>query len=201
MAQRLLLALWLVAGFGAAAWAQDSYPSRPVTLVVPYSAGGSIDLVARIVAEGLSARLGQSFVVDNKPGGNGTIGIGAVVKSKPDGYTLQMGAVGANVTPAIVQKNYPFDPLRDYVPISIVAEWSAILAVKRTCRSKRWPSSSPTLGRGRACSTSAPPATAALPISSANCSCSRPALSCSTFSTRAGRRQPRTCFPARSMRT
>ncbi len=132
MMPRVLLALWLVAGFGAAAFAQDSYPSRPVTLVVPYAAGGSIDLVARIVAEGLAARLGQSFVVDNKPGGNGTIGIGAVVKSKPDGYTLQMGAVGANVTPAVVQKNYPFDPLRDYVPISIVAEWSAILVVKKS---------------------------------------------------------------------
>jgi tripartite-type tricarboxylate transporter receptor subunit TctC len=110
---------------------QDAYPSRPVSLVVPYAAGGSIDLIARIMAEGLTARFNQSVVVDNKPGGNGTIGIGAVVKSKPDGYTLQMGAVGANVTPAIVQANYPFDPLRDYVPISIVAEWSAILVVKR----------------------------------------------------------------------
>src|SRR5262245_27435241 len=126
MVRCLLLALGLVAGLSATASAQNGYPSRPVTLVVPYAAGGSIDLVARIVAEGLSARLGQSFVVDNKPGGNGTIGIGAVVKSKPDGYTLQMGAVGANVTPALVQKNYPFDPLRDYVPISIAAEWSAI---------------------------------------------------------------------------
>jgi tripartite-type tricarboxylate transporter receptor subunit TctC len=59
------------------------------------------------------------------------IGIGAVAKSKPDGYTLQMGAVGANVTPAAVQKDYPFDPLRDYVPVAMVAEWSAILVVKK----------------------------------------------------------------------
>ena len=111
--------------------AQDTYPSRPVTLIVPYSAGGSIDLVTRIVAEGLSQRLKQSFVVENKPGGNGTIGIGAMVKSVPDGYTLQMGAVGANVTPAMVQKNYPFDPRRDYLPIAMVAEWSAVLVVKK----------------------------------------------------------------------
>ena len=111
--------------------AQDQYPSRPVTLIVPYAAGGSIDLIARFVAEGLSARFGQAVVVENKPGGNGVIGIREVLKSRPDGYTLQMGALGANVTPAAVQANYPFDPLRDYIPISMVAEWSAILVVKK----------------------------------------------------------------------
>jgi len=125
---RVLLALLLFAGPAAA---QDSYPSRPITLIVPYAAGGSIDLVARILAEGLTARLNQPVVVEDKPGGNGVIGIGAVVKAKPDGYTLQMGAVGANVTPAAVQKDYPFDPQRDYVPVAMVAEWSAILVVKK----------------------------------------------------------------------
>jgi tripartite-type tricarboxylate transporter receptor subunit TctC len=128
---RLLLALGLLAAPGFAASAQDTYPSRQVTLIVPYAAGGSIDLIARIVAEGLTARLKQTFVVENKPGGNGTIGIREVVKAKPDGYTLQMGALGANVTPAAVQANYPFDPLRDYVPVSVAAEWSAILVLKR----------------------------------------------------------------------
>jgi tripartite-type tricarboxylate transporter receptor subunit TctC len=126
----LSLALSFVAAFTALASAQD-YPSRPITLIVPYAAGGSIDLVARIVAEGLTPRLGQTVVVENKPGGNGVIGIGAMVKAKPDGYTLQMGAVGANVTPAYVQKDYPFDPLRDYVPVAMVAEWSAILVLKK----------------------------------------------------------------------
>jgi tripartite-type tricarboxylate transporter receptor subunit TctC len=128
---RLALMLGLLAASVCAASAQDSYPSRPVSLVVPYAAGGSIDLVGRILAEGLTARLGQPVVVEDKPGGNGVIGIGAVVKAKPDGYTLQMGAVGANVTPAFVQQNYPFDPNRDYVPIAMVAEWSAILVVKQ----------------------------------------------------------------------
>lgn len=126
-----LLALCFLFAFITPSAAQDNYPSRPITLIVPYAAGGSIDLVARILAEGLSARLGQPVVVDDKLGGNGVIGIGAVVKAKPDGYTLQMGAVGANVTPAAVQKDYPFDPLRDYVPIAMVAEWSAILVVKK----------------------------------------------------------------------
>ena len=128
---RPLLALCIFAAFITSAIAQDIYPSRPITIVVPYAAGGSIDLVARILAEGLSARLGQTVVVDDRPGGNGVIGIGAVVKAKPDGYLLQMGAVGANVTPAAVKKDYPFDPLRDYVPVAMVAEWSAILVVKK----------------------------------------------------------------------
>ena len=129
--QTALLALCAVVAFPFVASAQDSYPSRPVTVIVPYSAGGSIDLVTRIAAEGLTQRLKQTFVVEDKPGGNGTIGIGAVVKAAPDGYTLQMGAVGANVTPGLVQKNYPFDPLRDYFPIAMVAEWSAVLVVKK----------------------------------------------------------------------
>ncbi|MBM3529347.1 MAG: tripartite tricarboxylate transporter substrate binding protein [Alphaproteobacteria bacterium] len=111
--------------------AQDSYPSRPITLIVPYAAGGSIDLIARILAEGLAPRLKQTVVVENKPGGNGTVGIREVVRASPDGYVLQMGALGANVTPAAVQANYPFDPLRDYVPVSVVAEWSAVLTIKR----------------------------------------------------------------------
>src|SRR4029079_19350285 len=128
---RLLLALCVLIGFAKAAIAQDTYPSRPITLIVPYAAGGSIDLVARILAEGLTARLGQTVVVDDRPGGNGVIGIREAIKAKPDGYTLQMGSVGANVTPAAVQKDYPFDPLRDYVPVAMVAEWSAILVVKK----------------------------------------------------------------------
>ena len=81
--------------------------------------------------KGLTARLGQSVVVDDKPGGNGVIGIRETLKAPPDGYTLQLGSVGANVTPALMQPNYPFDPLRDYVPIAMVAEWSAILVVKK----------------------------------------------------------------------
>jgi tripartite-type tricarboxylate transporter receptor subunit TctC len=70
-------------------------------------------------------------VVDDKPGGNGVIGIREMLKAPPDGYTLQLGSVGANVTPALMQPNYPFDPQKDYVPVAMVAEWSAILVVKK----------------------------------------------------------------------
>src|SRR5258707_15712511 len=117
---RALFTTWILLApllFGATpAAAQDNYPSRPITLIVPYAAGGSIDLVARILAEGLTARLGQTVVVDDRPGGNGVIGIGAGVKAKPDGYTLQKGSGGANVTPAARQKDYPFDPPRGSAP-------------------------------------------------------------------------------------
>jgi len=125
------LALSLVLGVAGAAHAQDNYPSRPVTLIVPYAAGGSMDLVSRIVSEGLAAKLGQSVVVDDKPGGNGVIGIREMLKAPPDGYTLQLGSVGANVTPSLMQSAYPFDPLKDYVPLAMVAEWDAILVVKK----------------------------------------------------------------------
>ena len=79
----------------------------------------------------LTAKLGQSVIVDDKPGGNGVIGIRETLKAAPDGYTFQLGSVGANVTPALMQTNYPFDPLKDYVPVAMVAEWSAILVVKK----------------------------------------------------------------------
>jgi tripartite-type tricarboxylate transporter receptor subunit TctC len=128
---RAMLALLFFIGCTAYASAQDNYPSHPITLIAPYAAGGSMDLVSRIVAEGLTARLGQSVLVDVKPGGNGVIGIREALKAPPDGYTLLLGSVGANVTPSLMQPNYPFDPLRDYVPVAMVAEWSAILVVKK----------------------------------------------------------------------
>lgn len=128
---RVLLSLGLIVGLAGAAPAQDNYPIRQISLIAPYAAGGSIDLIARLLAEGLTGRLGQTVIVENKPGGNGVIGIREAIKARPDGYTLLMGSVGANVTPAAVQKDYPFDPLKDYLPISIVAEWSAILVVKK----------------------------------------------------------------------
>jgi tripartite-type tricarboxylate transporter receptor subunit TctC len=126
-----LLALCVLVTSAFAAPAQDTFPSRPISLIAPYAAGGSIDLIARLLAEGLTTRLNQTVVVENKPGGNGVIGIREAIRARPDGYTLLMGSVGANVTPALMQPDYPFDPLRDYVPVSVVAEWSAILVVKK----------------------------------------------------------------------
>jgi tripartite-type tricarboxylate transporter receptor subunit TctC len=127
----LVVALTAVLSAATTASAQDNYPSHPITLIAPFAAGGSVDLVSRILAEGLTARLGQPVIVDNKPGGNGIIGIREALRAKPDGYTLLLGSVGANITPSLMQPNFPFDPLRDYVPLAMVAEWTAILAVKK----------------------------------------------------------------------
>jgi tripartite-type tricarboxylate transporter receptor subunit TctC len=115
----------------AGANAVGAYPARPVRIIVPLTPGGGVDMLARIVGQHYNAVWGQPFIVDNRPGAGGNIGTEAAARARPDGYTLLMGSVGANVTPAAVQANYPFDPLRDYVPISVVAEWSAILVVKK----------------------------------------------------------------------
>ena len=131
MLRRLSFVLMAIVILGTPARAQDQYPSRPITLIAPFAAGGSADIVSRILAEGLSTRLGQNVIVDNKPGGNSVIGIREAIKSKPDGYTILLGSLGANVTPALIQKDYPFDPLRDYVPVATIAEWSALFVINK----------------------------------------------------------------------
>jgi tripartite-type tricarboxylate transporter receptor subunit TctC len=128
---RFLLALLLPAALSLPAHAQDAYPSRQITLIAPYAAGGSTDLVARVLSEGLKVRLGQPIVIDNKPGGNGVIGTREVVKAAPDGYTLLIGAAGAQVIPAAMVANYPFDLLRDFTPVARTAEWAAVMMVKK----------------------------------------------------------------------
>ncbi len=124
-------ALAAVISASTTAFAEDNYPSRTITLIAPFAAGGSVDLVSRILASGLTQRLGQPVIVENRPGGNSVVGIREFLRAEPDGYTLLLGSLGANVTPSLMQSNYPFDPRRDYVPLAMVAEWSAILAVKK----------------------------------------------------------------------
>src|SRR5262249_60469775 len=115
---RATFALLLLIAVGSTAVAQESYPVRQITLIAPYAAGGSTDLVARVLSEGLKARFNQPVTVDNRPGGNGVIGTREVVKAPPDGYTLLIGALGAQVLPAVMAPNFPFDPLRDFIPVA-----------------------------------------------------------------------------------
>ena len=100
-------AVLLLAGFAQSAVAQDNYPSRPITLIAPFAAGGSTDLVARVVSEGLRAKLGQPVIVENKPGGTGVIGAREVVKADPDGYTLLLANAGATVIRAAMAAVIP----------------------------------------------------------------------------------------------
>jgi tripartite-type tricarboxylate transporter receptor subunit TctC len=127
---RTVFALPLVVALTGPAAAQD-FPSRPITLIAPFAAGGSTDLVGRVLSEGLRARLGQPVTVENKAGGTGAIGTREVVKSTPDGHTLLIGALGAQVLPAAMVPNFPVDPLRDLVPIAAAAEWVGVMLAKK----------------------------------------------------------------------
>jgi tripartite-type tricarboxylate transporter receptor subunit TctC len=111
--------------------AGTDYPSRSVDLIVPFAAGGGTDLLARILSEGLSKRLGQAFVVLNRPGANTNIGTQSAIRSAPDGYTLVMASVGLTANPSLY-KRLPFQPLTDLTPISLIANAPTILVVNPT---------------------------------------------------------------------
>jgi tripartite-type tricarboxylate transporter receptor subunit TctC len=106
----------------------QTYPTRTVELVVPFAAGGGTDLLARLVAEGLSRRLGQSFVPLNRPGGNTNTGTLQVVKSAPDGYSLVMASIGLAANPSLYRK-LAFEPLNDLAPITLIANSPTVLVV------------------------------------------------------------------------
>jgi len=126
------LSLALAAGARAQAEAQEApYPGRPITLVVPYGAGSSTDILARVIARRMSAELGQPVIVENRAGGGGTIGSLAVARSAPDGYTLVMGTISSHSINAAMMANIPYRVLEDFTPISLVAYFPNLLAVNR----------------------------------------------------------------------
>ncbi|MDM0090916.1 MULTISPECIES: tripartite tricarboxylate transporter substrate binding protein [unclassified Variovorax] len=112
----------------AAAQAQG-YPSKPVRLIVPYPAGGTTDIIARVAAQQLSERLKQPFVVENKGGANGAIGSAEVARSPADGYTLLMGTASTHGINSAVYKTLPYDAVKDFAPVTIVASTPNIIAV------------------------------------------------------------------------
>lgn len=105
------------------------YPDRPVRLVVPFPPGGPTDIVARPFAQNLSKNLGRQVIVDNRGGAGGNIGADAVVKSAADGYTLLMGTVGTHAINASLYKKLTFDPVKDFAPVSLVAQAAVVLVV------------------------------------------------------------------------
>ncbi|MEJ0070076.1 MAG: tripartite tricarboxylate transporter substrate binding protein [Pseudomonadota bacterium] len=121
-----VVALALGASPGASA---DDYPTRPVRLVAPFPPGGVVDILARTIGQRLSVALGQSVVVENRPGAGGTIGADNVAKAAPDGYTLLLGSVAMlSIAPSV----YPvmtYDPVRDFVPIATLADVPVVLVV------------------------------------------------------------------------
>ena len=127
--RRLLLALLLGCAVMGQAAAQPAYPSKPVTIVVPFPPGGSVDVVARLVAEPLRVHFGQPVVILNRPGAVGTIGANTVAKSAPDGHTLLM-AIGAHPITAALMSNLPYDTARDLAGISLIVRSPNMLVVR-----------------------------------------------------------------------
>ncbi|TMJ33357.1 MAG: tripartite tricarboxylate transporter substrate binding protein [Alphaproteobacteria bacterium] len=124
-----IVSVLALALLGAAAHAQD-WPARPVRLIAPYAAGGNSDGIARITAQRLTEALGQTFVVENRLGGNGALAAEAVARAAPDGYTLLWGATPPlTINPALTKLSY--DPVRDFAPISVVGTNAFVLVVNK----------------------------------------------------------------------
>ncbi|MCC6889111.1 MAG: tripartite tricarboxylate transporter substrate binding protein [Hyphomicrobiales bacterium] len=122
------LVLHVILHLGVAARAQD-YPSQPVKVVVPFPAGGGTDAIARWFAKGLEARFGQPFVVENRAGSGTTLGAAFVARAAADGYTIMLGTSSTYAIAPNVYKKVPFDPVRDFAPIALVAEVPFVLVV------------------------------------------------------------------------
>src|SRR6187402_739111 len=124
---RSLILFFLLCPCGSAL--ADDYPARPVTMIVPFSAGGPGDVIARILGNARSATLKQSIVIENVVGAGGTLGTNRVAKAAPDGYTLLLMHVGQATAPALYAK-LPFDPIGDFAPIGLVTDVPMILVAR-----------------------------------------------------------------------
>lgn len=131
----LSLAAALFSLCGAGAYAADHYPSHTVTIIVPYGAGGSADIYARQLAQKLQQKLGQSFVVEDKPGAGAIIGTNYVAHSKPDGYTLLVISNTHTVNETLLE-NKPYKLLRDFVPVAPINEASLVLVTNDSVKAK-----------------------------------------------------------------
>lgn len=109
--------------------AQDAFPSKPIRFIVPYAAGGTTDLVARTVGARMAQTLGQPVVIDNRGGAGGNIGMDAVAKAAPDGYTVGMGAISTNALNPHIYKKVPFDPRKDFTAIGMLGMSTIVLEV------------------------------------------------------------------------
>jgi tripartite-type tricarboxylate transporter receptor subunit TctC len=132
--KKLLVAIAFAAALAPAAQAQN-YPTRPITMVAPLSVGGSTDIVARIVAQGMGQALGQNVIVENTTGAGGTIGEGRIARAKPDGYTIGIGQWGTNVANgAIYPLNY--DLMKDFTPIGLIATQPFFITARKSLPQK-----------------------------------------------------------------
>jgi tripartite-type tricarboxylate transporter receptor subunit TctC len=121
----------LLLSFGAHAQTPDVYPSRGITIIVPFTAAGTTDILARLVGQKLGEKFDKSVVVENRPGAGGNIGTALVAKSAPDGYTLVMATIGTHAINSSLYKSMPYDAVRDFTPLTRVAMVPNVLVVNK----------------------------------------------------------------------
>jgi putative tricarboxylic transport membrane protein len=125
------IALLFTAALAAGAVCAQSYPARPVTIIVPFAAGGPTDIIARITGEYYSKALGQQFIVENVAGAGGTTGITRGAQSKPDGYTIMMGHMGTHGAAPALYAGLKYDPTKDFTPIGLVAGTPILIVARK----------------------------------------------------------------------
>jgi tripartite-type tricarboxylate transporter receptor subunit TctC len=132
MLKRLALSLAAVVLAGVTTAAAETYPSRTVTVIVPFPAGGPADITGRVVADQLSHRLGQQFIVENVNGAGGTIGATRAARATADGYTLILGHMGTHAAAPALYPKLAYDPAADFAPIGLIAELPEVLVTRKT---------------------------------------------------------------------
>ena len=127
---KMLVALTAAVGLATSAWAEDAYPTRPITLIVPFAAGGTSDVIARLAAEQMSRALGQRVINENTAGAGGSTALTRAARATPDGYTIAIGNSGTNAASYIIYPDIKYAP-EDFAPIGLVAKTLPVIAVKK----------------------------------------------------------------------
>jgi tripartite-type tricarboxylate transporter receptor subunit TctC len=129
--KKITLALAAIVGLAATGVQAQTYPTRPVTMIVPFAAGGPTDVIARIVSDHMSRTLGQQIVIENVAGAGGTTGITRAAQSQPDGYTIMMGHMGTHGAAPALYPNLKYDPTKDFAPIGLAAGTPIVIVAKK----------------------------------------------------------------------
>ena len=134
--RRVLMRMLAAVSLATTTWAAQAqaFPNKPIRFVVPYPPGGASDVTARLIADKLGPLIGQSVIVENRPGANGIIALEAVAKAPPDGYTILMGNVGPNAINAGLYPKLPFDPIKSFAPITLTSTVPIVLLVNPASR-------------------------------------------------------------------
>jgi tripartite-type tricarboxylate transporter receptor subunit TctC len=129
LASIVVVAALLAASAAVARASDPQWPQRPIRLIVPFPAGASTDILARILAQTLSQRLGQQIVIENRAGASGNIGADAIAKAPPDGYTIGIATASTHAVAASLAANLPYDPIKDFAPVAMLGSQPYVLVL------------------------------------------------------------------------